>query len=72
MRKKLKNLAEHNSSASTAQWAMMDQSPRLNGIACPKCGEELFDTNPMVTLTSMPAQKSVNCSKCDYFGHRVA
>jgi DNA-directed RNA polymerase subunit RPC12/RpoP len=54
------------------QWAMNDNSPRLNGIACPKCGEEMFDSNPMATLTSMPAKKNVHCSKCDYVGYRIA
>ena len=72
MKKKLINLAEHNSQASSIQWSMMNSSPRLNGIACPKCGEELYDSTPMVTLTSMPAQKNVHCSKCDYVGYRIA
>ena len=72
MSKKLKNLGEHNAQASSSQWAMMDDSPVLNGIACPECGEELLDSNPMVTLTSMPAQKNVHCSKCDYVGYRIA
>jgi hypothetical protein len=72
MSKKLKNLAEHNSQASRSQWAMINDSPVLNGIACPKCGEEMFDSNPMTILTSMPAQKNVNCSKCDYVGYRIA
>ena len=72
MKKKLKNLSEHNSQASSTQWAMMDSSPILNGIACPKCGAELYDSNPMVILTSMPAQKNVHCSKCDYVGYRIA
>ena len=72
MSKKLKILAEHNAQASSTQWAMMDSSPKLNGIACPKCGAELYDSNPMVTLTSMPAQKNVHCSECDYIGYRIA
>jgi len=72
MSKKLKNLSEHNSQASISQWAMMDDSPVLNGIACPKCGEEMFDSRPMTTLASMPTQKNVNCSKCDYVGYRIA
>lgn len=67
MSKKLKNLDEHN-----AQWAMNNNSPRLNGIACPKCGSELYDSNPMETLASMPAKKNVHCGKCDYVGYRVA
>jgi len=71
MAKKLKNLDAHNAEASSAQWAMLDDSKKLNGIACPKCGEELYDSNPMCTLTSMPAQKNVHCSKCDYVGYRI-
>jgi C4-type Zn-finger protein len=71
MKKKLINLSEHNSQASSAQWAMINNSPRLNGIACPKCGEELYDSHPMMTLTSIPPQKNVACSKCDYVGYRV-
>ncbi len=46
--------------------------PYLNGIECPKCGEELWDTNPNVTLTSMPPQKNIGCKNCDYKGYRVA
>jgi C4-type Zn-finger protein len=72
MNKTLTNLAEHNGYATSIQYAMNDQSPRLNGIACPKCGEELYDSNPMITLTSIPAQKNVHCSKCEHVGYRVA
>ena len=72
LKKKLKSLLEHNGEASNRQWALNDPSPRLNGIACPKCGEELYDSNPMSILTSMPAQKNVHCSKCDYVGYRIA
>jgi len=42
-----------------------------NGIACPKCGEEMFDSSPNVTLTSNPPQKNVAC-KCGYRGYRIA
>ncbi len=70
--KKLKELNQHNGEARSRQYALNDQSHCLNGIACPKCGEELYDTNPMITLTSYPAQKNVNCSKCDYIGYRIA
>lgn len=44
--------------------------PRFNGISCPKCGHELKDINPMVTLASNPPQKSVNCIVCEYTGYR--
>ena len=72
MSKKLKNLNEHNAQASNMQWTMNDNSPVLNGIACPKCGEELYNSSPMMTLTSIPAQKNVHCSKCDHVGYRIA
>ncbi len=35
---------------------------------CPKCGSELYDTNPMVVLTSYPPQKNIHCVECDYVG----
>jgi len=74
MAKKLKSLEEHNAINSTFHWGMMGQSPVPNGIACPKCGAELLDTQPNVTLTSMPPQKNVGCSSenCDYTGYRIA
>lgn len=45
--------------------------PRLNGLACPDCGAELLDSQPLFQLSSSPPQKNVNCSKCKYVGYRV-
>lgn len=42
-----------------------------NGIACPKCGSEMFDSDPQVVLTSNPPKKNVAC-QCGYRGYRVA
>ena len=70
--KKLKSLDEHNSEAWSTQVNMFSNAPRPNGIACPKCGNELMDTNPMGTLLSYPAQKDVHCPKCEYTGYRIA
>lgn len=70
MKKKLKSLENHNAEAISNNQLYYGNQPKLNGIACPKCGEELFDSNPMITLTSYPAQKNVHCSKCDYVGYR--
>jgi DNA-directed RNA polymerase subunit RPC12/RpoP len=67
----LTSLDEHNSNAWSTQVNMYSDDPRRNGIACPKCGNELMDTNPMMTLTSHPAQKSVHCPKCEYKGYRI-
>tara|TARA_R110000868_G_C10426085_1_gene723836 strand:+ start:338 stop:559 length:222 start_codon:yes stop_codon:yes gene_type:complete len=71
MKKKLKTLTENNADAFS--FTRVDfNAPQLNGIACPKCGSELFDSQPNVILTSHPAQKNTKCSskKCDYSGYR--
>ena len=66
----LVSLDEHNSNAWSTQVNMYSNEPRPNGIACPECGNELMDTNPMMTLTSHPAKKDVHCPKCEYKGYR--
>ena len=71
MKKQLKSLDEHNANAWSTHSAMFSDAPSPNGIACPECGEELMDTNPMITLTSLPARKSVHCPSCDYSGTRI-
>lgn len=43
--------------------------PRRNGISCPECGAEMFDSSPGITLTSCPPQKHVHCS-CGFQGYR--
>lgn len=45
--------------------------PSKNGIACPKCGKELVDSEPHITLTSNPPQTRIACESCDYSGYRV-
>lgn len=66
----LKSLNDHNTLAQR-QWAWdsMVQS-RPNGIACPKCGKELLDTNPSCVLLTAPPQFRIHCSACDYTGTR--
>lgn len=72
MEKKLKSLEDYNTQQREYHFNISIDKPVLNGIACPKCGEEMMDSNPMVVLTSYPPQKNVNCSKCDYVGYRIA
>lgn len=48
------------------------QQSHPNGIACPECGEELWDSNPSCTLTSNPPQKNIHCPNCNYRGFRIA
>jgi len=67
----LTSLDEHNSNAWSTQVDLYSDEPRPNGIACPECGNELMDSNPMMTLTSHPAKKDVHCPKCEYKGYRI-
>lgn len=61
------SLEEHNSLVHN-QYSMFGK-PRKNGIACPKCGKELWDSEPNVTYTSYPPQVKINC-ECGYTGFR--
>lgn len=69
----MKTLDEFNESARKAH-ELVDKlhQPRPNGIACPQCGTELWDSNPMITLTSNPPQKNIHCPACGYRGYRIA
>ncbi len=51
---------------------LTDPSPRPNGIACPMCGKELQDSTPLLTMTSNPPQKAVDCPACGWSGQRIA
>jgi predicted RNA-binding Zn-ribbon protein involved in translation (DUF1610 family) len=33
---------------------------------CPKCGDEMFEPEPMMRLASNPMQKYIQCVSCDY------
>lgn len=67
--KKLKTLHEADARAR-ADWSS-HSGPELNGIACPECGAELFDSSPGVTYTSAPPMKAIHCTACEYQGFRV-
>ena len=66
----LKTLEQHND--ERRQGAEYLRWPHGNGIACPNCGDELLDINPMMTLTSNPPQKEIHCPSCHYHGYRIA
>ena len=69
----MKTLKEHNEERMgrfiTAQ---RNNEPNANGIGCPECDDELWDSNPMEILASNPPQKNVHCPKCGYRGYRLA
>lgn len=46
--------------------------PHPNGIACPSCGKELWDTNPQETVRDAPPQIAIHCPACNYQGTRIA
>lgn len=71
--KTLKTLAQHNAERLEIEQSFRHANdPRPNGIACPRCGKELWDSCPMITLTSHPAQKNVHCPDCGHRGYRLA
>lgn len=68
---RLKTLEEHNSERYKVHNSYSSR-PRPNGIACPKCGSELVDSDPSTQLASNPPQKNINCPSCNYIGYRIA
>ena len=69
----MKTLDEHNQE----RWAEHDAArkmgePHPNGIACPECNTELWDSSPLRVLTSNPPKKNIHCPGCKYSGYRLA
>jgi len=69
----MKTLEQHNAERHQA-FRELDamNMPHANGLECPKCCKELWDSDPMIVLTSNPPQKNVHCPSCGYRGYRVA
>lgn len=44
---------------------------KYNGIKCPKCGNELIDSEPSMTLLVYPPRKRVECLECNFKSTRV-
>lgn len=44
-------------------------SPTKNGLACPKCGNELIDSSPGYVLYSAPPKTKIHCD-CGFTGYR--
>lgn len=64
----MKTLEEHNSERCEArkeQDAIL--RPHPNGIECPKCGMELWDSDPAVVIST----PKVHCPSCGYTGYRL-
>jgi rRNA maturation protein Nop10 len=59
----LKSLEEHNNKAYNNFAAVNNLN---SGFACPKCGEELYYSNPNFMLTTYPPKRGVQCNKCNH------
>jgi hypothetical protein len=71
--KKLRSVREWNSVRQSEHDALVAlNNPHPNGVMCPNCAAELWDSNPMFLLTSNPAQKNVHCPNCKYKGYLLA
>ncbi len=71
MGKKLISLENYNQERKKLY---VEKKVEGNGIACPKCGEELYDSSGNTILASIPPKKEVACTnkECSYTGCRVA
>ena len=71
---KLKLLSDANDKR-IAHWRdPKSRRPKPNGIACPKCGEELSDKDPGLVVPGNPPRVEIRCGKggCEFHGRRVA
>lgn len=66
----LESLDEHNKQALGIWGPTKLECSVKNGIACPNCGAELFDSNIFSALLSHPPQYHTHCESCDYQGTR--
>jgi hypothetical protein len=69
--KKLKSLEDHNSEKWVWIGGIYTDKPIPNGIACPSCGEEMMDSNPMMVLASIPPKKNIHCPSCGHIDLRI-
>ena len=61
---KLKSLKDHNDGRRL--FDAYGGNSFKSGIACPKCGSELYYNNPDMVLTSNPPKRSVVCKNCKH------
>jgi len=68
----MKTLKEHNADIIKRYNALQKlNEPHPNGIACPVCGNELWDSCPTMILASNPPKLNINCPNCNYTGYRL-
>lgn len=60
----MKSLDEAN--GETLERRAKMKGPQPNGIACSKCGAEMYDSEPGLALLSDPPQTPIKCPKCGW------
>ena len=63
----LKNLKEFNRERLDAYYDGLVSTDKPNGIACPRCGLELYDTH---MVYENPPKIEIWCAGCDFNGRR--
>ena len=66
---KFKDLNIFNEMVDHAQLLEMHGLGTSNGLACPRCNNELYDSNDEVK-TSFPPMRDVHCPECKWRGYR--
>jgi hypothetical protein len=69
--KKLIPLNEYNEAKIAAHNLSIKRWNVPNGLACPECGCELVDVDPMMVLGGQPPQLDVFCTSCRFQGYRI-
>lgn len=69
MSKRLIPLDQYNSMKAKQRAA--GDKPQPNGIECPQCKEEMYDSNPFSVITTFPAKKNIHCPGCGYEAYRL-
>lgn len=70
-KRKLISLSEFNDRRRIQIREDWERRGRGNGISCPSCGFELFDSVGEGLMMSNPPQKHVECLECRYRGERM-
>lgn len=68
----MKTLTEYNKEKENIYKELYNfTKPKKNGIACPNCGDELYDSEPYLITASIPPKTKVECKKCGYKDYRI-
>jgi hypothetical protein len=60
----VKTLSEHERDNRSPQY-----ETAWVGVACDRCGGELYNSTPGMMLMTDPPKINVRCSKCDFSGY---